>query len=74
VVAHPSHLPAPLIPLLALFDGKESMLRTYGPEELRERVAGVPGSETFEWDIGTQPVRGFPVGLTYLTGVPAAPR
>jgi len=64
----------PLIPLLALFDGTVSMLRIYSPEELREMVAGIPGSESFEWDIGTQPVRGSPVGLTYLIGLPVAAR
>ncbi len=60
----------PAIPLLVLVDGIVSMLRIYSPRELREMVAGVAGHETFDWDIGTQPVRGSPIGLTYLVGVP----
>lgn len=60
----------PAIPLLGLFDGIVSMLRIYSPGELRELVAGVPGHQSFEWDIGTEAVRGSPIGLTYLVGVP----
>ena len=60
----------PAIPLLGLFDGIVSMLRIYNPRELREMVAGIPGADSFDWDIGTQPVKGSPIGLTYLIGVP----
>ncbi len=60
----------PAIPLLVLVDSIVSMLRIYSPRELREMVGGVAGHEPFEWDIGTQPVRGSPIGLTYLVGVP----
>ena len=60
----------PAIPLLCLFDGIVSMLRIYSPDEMREMVASIPGQESFEWDIGTQPVQGSPIGLTYLVGVP----
>ncbi len=63
----------PAIPLLGLFDGIVSMLRIFSPPELREMVAEIPGQETFEWDIGTLPVRGSPIGLTYLVGVPRLP-
>jgi hypothetical protein len=62
----------PAIPLLALFDGIVSMLRIYSPDELRELVAGVPGAEEFDWDIGTLPIRGSPLKLTYLVGTPRA--
>lgn len=60
----------PAIPLLGLFDGVVSMLRIYSPGELREMVARIPRHASFDWDIGTQPVRGSPIGLTYLVGVP----
>lgn len=60
----------PVIPLLVLWDGIVSMLRIYNPDELRELVARVPDADTFEWDIGVQPVKGSPLGLTYLIGVP----
>jgi hypothetical protein len=60
----------PLIPLIVLFDGTVSMCRVYLGDELRELVAAVPGHETFAWEIGTAPMPGLPVGLTYLVGVP----
>lgn len=60
----------PAIPLLHLWDGTVSMLRIYSPEELRELVAGVPGHETFDWDIGTLPIPRSPIGMTYLVGAP----
>ena len=60
----------PAIPLLTLWDGIVSMLRIYSPRELSELVAGIPDSDTFDWDIGNQPVRGSPIGLTYLVGIP----
>jgi len=60
----------PAIPLLGLFDGIVSMLRIYSSPELREMVSSIPQHETFEWDIGRQAVRGSPIGLTYLVGIP----
>jgi hypothetical protein len=60
----------PLIPLMVLFDGTVSFLRLYLEDDLRELVAGVPGHETFVWDIGSTSVRGFPHRLTHLIGVP----
>lgn len=63
----------PAIPLLCLFDGIVSMLRIYNPDELREMVASIPDAQSFEWDIGTQPVHGSPIGLTYLVGIPREP-
>ncbi|PWT71878.1 MAG: hypothetical protein C5B46_07655, partial [Proteobacteria bacterium] len=56
-----------------LFDGIVSMLRIYDPRELRELVEKTSGNETFEWDIGILPVRGSPLGLTYLIGMPSEP-
>ena len=61
----------PLIPLLVLFDGTVSFLRLYTREELREVIAAVPGSDRFQWHIGTAKVPGLPVRLGYLLGVPA---
>ncbi|MBB5501154.1 class I SAM-dependent methyltransferase [Paraburkholderia sp. MM5384-R2] len=60
----------PAIPLLCVFDGIVSMLRIYNPDELHEMVASIPDQQSFEWDIGTLPVHGSPIGLTYLVGVP----
>ncbi|HEX6322297.1 MAG TPA: class I SAM-dependent methyltransferase [Vicinamibacterales bacterium] len=60
----------PLIPLLVLFDGTVSLLRLYLEDELRELVGGVPGHETFDWDIGVTRIGPGPVGLLHLVGVP----
>lgn len=49
----------PLIPLLVVFDGTSFLL-----------VAGVPGHESFAWDIGSTKVRGFPHRLSHLIGTP----
>jgi len=59
----------PIVPLVILFDGIVSCLRTYTPDELRELVAGIeaPG---YRWDIGTEPIPGVPTALTYLVGTP----
>lgn len=62
----------PLIPFVVFFDGTMSMLRIYLPDELRELVGSVDGSETFDWDIGTTPIPGMPMGITHLVGVPKA--
>jgi len=63
----------PILPLVGLWDGSVSMLRTYGPAELRALIASVDGHERYDWDVGTQAVKGSPLGLTYLIGVPRAP-
>lgn len=60
----------PLIPLLVLFDGTMSMFRIYLADELREMVATIEGHESFEWDIGSTPVKGSPIGITHLIGIP----
>jgi hypothetical protein len=56
----------PLIPLLVLFDGTISMLRIYHPDELRALVAGVPGQESYTWDIG----EAAGLGPIHLVGTP----
>jgi hypothetical protein len=60
----------PVLPVLGVFDGSMSMLRTYNPRELREMVQSIPGHDAFEWDIGTQPIPKSPIGITYLVGIP----
>jgi hypothetical protein len=60
----------PLIPALVVFDGIASFLRLYLEPDLRELVAGVPGRESYDWDIGTAAVPGTPVRVTYLVGTP----
>lgn len=58
----------PLVPLVVLFDGVVSCLRTYSPAELRELVDGL-GGEEYLWEAGVVKGRG-PVPVTYLVGSP----
>jgi hypothetical protein len=59
----------PIVPLLALFDGVVSCLRTYTCEELKELVSGLP---QYNWDIGEERVHRSPIPITYLIGLPIA--
>ena len=58
----------PLVPLLVLFDGLVSCLRTYTPRELRA-MADSLGAAGYTWQIGEAKGRG-PVPVTYLIGIP----
>jgi hypothetical protein len=60
----------PLIPLIVLFDGTMSFLRLYLEDELHELVESTPGHETFDWDIGTTPIAGLPLGPLHMVGTP----
>ncbi len=55
----------PIIPLVLLFDGVVSCLRTYRPHELREFVEKLTASE-YQWEIGELSTGHTPV--TYLIG------
>ena len=57
----------PIIPLVFLFDGVVSCLRTYRPMELREIVDELAASE-YQWEIGELTNGRVPV--TYLIGYP----
>jgi hypothetical protein len=57
----------PAIPLIGLFDGFVSCLRTYTLEELREMVKPLA---SYTWEIGQERVVGMPVKVTYLIGYP----
>ena len=61
----------PLLPLLILWDGVVSHLRTYSAEELRELVAGIdaPG---YRWDVRRERIPGTPGHCISLVGIPAA--
>jgi len=60
----------PAIPLIVMFDGIVSCLRTYTPEELMALVRQVPGASTFHWESGVRRLGVLPVGTTYLLGWP----
>jgi len=60
----------PVIPLAVMFDGIVSCLRTYTPKELMGLVNTVPGHESYDWQVGIDRLKGLPVGVTYLIGLP----
>ncbi len=57
----------PIIPLVLLFDGVVSCLRTYRPQELREIVEKLTPCN-YQWEIGE--LAGKRAPLTYLIGYP----
>lgn len=57
----------PVIPLVLLFDGIVSCLRTYRPQELREIVDKLTSCQ-YQWEIGELAGKRAPV--TYLIGYP----
>ena len=60
----------PIIPLVLLFDGIVSCMRSYRPRELQEMVEGLRGSK-YRWDIGVQAgIKGRSPLITYLVGYP----
>ncbi|MGH7672375.1 MAG: class I SAM-dependent methyltransferase [Gemmatimonadales bacterium] len=61
-----TYLP-PVLPLMGLFDGVVSCLRTYSRAELWELVRGL---DTYEWEIGETRTGWSPLVVTYLVGVP----
>lgn len=58
----------PLAPLLIVFDGVVSCLRTYTEDEMRELTAGVGGPD-YHWRIGIE--RRGPAAVSYAIGAPA---
>lgn len=57
----------PIIPLLILWDGVVSSLRTYAPEDLERLTLGI-GGDRYRWRSGIQRVQGM--AITYLIGQP----
>ncbi len=62
---------APLVPLIVLWDGVVSCLRTYSPSELRELTRGLGGKD-YLWESGEEKQMRSPVPVTYLIGYPTA--
>lgn len=59
----------PVIPLVVLFDGIVSCLRTYSVEEL-EVLAQRAGGEGWTWEAGRVRAPWLPIPVTYLVGCP----
>ena len=58
----------PLVPLLVLFDGVVSCLRTYTPGEMKVLTEGL--AKNYHWESGEIPVKGSLVPITFLIGCP----
>ena len=61
----------PIIPLVLLFDGVVSCLRTYRPQELREIVAKLTAND-YQWESGEYSKSLGASPITYLIGYPQA--
>jgi hypothetical protein len=61
----------PIIPLVLLFDGVVSCLRTYRPQELREIIKKLAATE-YHWEIGEHSRAPGKAPITYLIGYPQA--
>lgn len=61
----------PLVPLVLVFDGVVSCLRTYTPDEMRDLV-GQLDAQDYVWQIGEAPIPGTPLAVTYAIGYPRA--
>ena len=59
----------PAVPIVTLFDGIVSCLRTYTVHELRDLVAGL-GENEYHWQVGTVRSGRSLTPITYLIGVP----
>jgi hypothetical protein len=57
----------PIIPLVLLFDGVVSCLRTYRPQELRAIVEGLAAPE-YQWEIGEFSGAPGPLRITHMIG------
>ncbi len=56
----------PIVPLLVLWDGIVSSLRTYSVEEMNELIDSLNNKETFNWEVGK--VKSGPGKILYLLG------
>jgi hypothetical protein len=61
----------PIIPLVLLFDGIVSCLRTYRPQELRDIITKLSGIE-YQWEVGEHSKASGGAPITYLIGTPQA--
>ncbi len=61
----------PIVPFVVLFDGVVSCLRTYRPQELREIIGKLTGSE-YQWKVGEYLGTQSSMSITYLIGYPRA--
>ncbi len=60
--------PVPIVPLIVVFDGIVSCLRTYTPDELNTLTEGL--TDHYQFESGEIPIKGSFVPVTYLIGYP----
>jgi len=58
----------PIVPIITLWDGMVSVLRTYSIKEMQGLVDGLDNSDSFEWEIAR--VKSGPAKILYLLGRP----
>lgn len=58
----------PIVPLVVMWDGIVSSLRTYSVKEMKELVNGLDNTEGFNWEMGRK--RSGPGMILYLLGTP----
>jgi len=58
----------PIVPLLVLWDGLVSVLRTYSVDELHALIHQLEGASSFQWKV--EEMKSGPVTILYLLGVP----
>jgi len=61
----------PLIPLIVMFDGIVSCLRTYTVDELKAMVVKLDAPD-YKWEVGLERIWRLPVGVSYLIGCPSS--
>jgi hypothetical protein len=59
----------PILPLLCLWDGIVSCLRSYSADDFRELIGGLE-ADGYTWEIDEVSMPGTPVRVTYLLGCP----
>lgn len=58
----------PIIPLVVLWDGVVSALRTYDENQMQQLIEATPQYQNFEWEVGRITHKGLPI--LYLLGYP----
>ncbi len=58
----------PIVPIIVLWDGVVSALRTYNEDEMRQLIEATPQYEDFEWEVSRINHKGIPI--LYLLGYP----
>lgn len=56
----------PIVPILILWDGVVSSLRTYSVEEMNVLVSNLNNKDNFNWEVGK--VKSGPTKILYLLG------